>query len=214
MRQVLCHLKSWHETCYIFMVKSGWAEKSIPWKRGEKKIADNRNKRKNNEKFIPEFGKGEDEEELRTLFCEHGMDLAGDIEEHLILRVKNQIVAGGKIVEVGQALFFLEVLGVKRDQINQGWGGILLEQMLRNPWQSSLSVISWQSSHFRIGTLARGGSTGFYHHYGFLPCSFEEIPEPYQEQCTVCPDQLECRPVPMMMNWEEKSNEKSNCCLY
>lgn len=163
--------------------------------------------------FIFRFAQEKDEEELDLLFQEYGMGLAGKAEDHLILRAGNQIVAGSKIVETGPNHFFLEVLGVRADQLHRGWGKILLKSILENPWKCSRLSMPAKETGYRIETLAKGQAADFYYRYGFRPCEFAAIPEPYREQCGECPERRECKPVPMIF-FGGKDDEKSDCRIY
>jgi ABC-type branched-subunit amino acid transport system ATPase component len=42
------------------------------------------------------FAQPKDEEELRAILIEHHMDIAGNVEEHVILKQDGVILAGGK----------------------------------------------------------------------------------------------------------------------
>lgn len=147
------------------------------------------------------FAEPNDEEKLREILWEYGMDISGRIEDHLIVKEKDQVLAGGKIIEFEPNHFFLEVLGVKRENREQGLGGGLLAEIVRDPWKYCRNPLSKPRSGtpFRMATIARGQASGFYKKYGFEPCEFAGIPEPYRGQCDDCPEKEICNPVPMIL---------------
>lgn len=147
------------------------------------------------------FAVKNDEEELREILLEYGMDISGEIEDHLIVKKDNDVLAGGKIIEFEEKHFFLEVIGVKDGYRDQGYGGILLSEIVRNPWMSSKHLLTEPKSKesFRMTTVARGEAVDFYKKYSFVPCDFDTIPWPYREQCIDCPDKDNCNPVPMIL---------------
>jgi len=146
------------------------------------------------------FAQQEDENELREILLGYGMDISGDIEEHLVLKEDEKVLAGGKLSELQERHFYLELIGVKQGCQGQGLGGILLDEMIKNPWKSCKYPLSEQDPEqgFVITTIARGEAAGFYQKYGFAPCTFAEIPEPYREQCIDCPDREQCGEIPMI----------------
>jgi N-acetylglutamate synthase-like GNAT family acetyltransferase len=147
------------------------------------------------------FAGQKEEEDLRQILWEYSMDLAGDVEEHLIVKKEDEVVAGGKIIQYEDSHYFLEVLGVKHESLKQGIGALLLSEIVKEPWKHCKDVtIEVKPQHFQISTLARGSATGFYKKFGFKACGFNEIPEPYQDQCEFCPDAETCNPVPMILN--------------
>jgi N-acetylglutamate synthase-like GNAT family acetyltransferase len=147
-----------------------------------------------------QFAEEKDEIQLREIMLDYGMDIPGDIEEQIIIKEGLEVLAGGKVVEYADSYFFVEVIGVKEEARDRGYGGILLKQITQNPWNCCkypLTNLKNQDS-FKIATIARGEAKGFYEKYGFEACDFSEIPVPYREQCIECPDKEECKPVPMI----------------
>lgn len=147
------------------------------------------------------FAKQNDEEELREILWEHGMDISGEIENHLVVKDNNQVLAGGKIVESEINHFYLELFGVKQDKRDQGLGGFLLSAIVQAPRKYCKDRVSEPQSceSYQMTTISRGEAAGFYKSYGFEPCSFSKIPEQYREQCDECPVKEECKPVPMIL---------------
>ena len=46
--------------------------------------------------------------------------------------------------------------------------------------------------------IARGSAAGFYTRLGFLPVAWDQIYEPFRQECAACPDLAECQPQPMI----------------
>lgn len=147
-----------------------------------------------------DFAKAGDLDILQEILWEHDMGLAGDIGEHVVLKENGDIVAGAKIIYLGEDIFHLEVIGVKKGLEGKGFGNILLQELITNPWQYSLNE-SQNENSFRITTVSKGEKKGFYQHLGFIPCDFSELLSPYNEQCNGCPEMAECNPVPMIFKW-------------
>ncbi len=145
------------------------------------------------------FAKDNDEQELSEMMMEYSMGIPGEIEEQLIIRENNKVIAGGKIVRYEDNHFFLEVLGVKNSNKGKGYGTRLLKEFLNNPWNCCKNPGSSSgNANFQMTTLARGQAVGFYGKNGFVSCDFDQIPKPYRQQCIECPDRDECNPVPMI----------------
>lgn len=140
-----------------------------------------------------------DEEKLREILWEYDMDISGDIEDHVVIKDNDQVMAGAKIGNYDNH-FYLEVFGVNNDNRGQGIGGILLSEIIKHPWKycKDLQSEQFSESRFQITTVARGSASGFYKSYGFAPCSFSEIPEQFREQCDACPTKDDCNPIPMI----------------
>jgi len=145
------------------------------------------------------FAEEHDENELSEILLEYGMTIPGEIEEQLIVKENERVVAGAKIVEYEEKHFFLEVLGVKQDNLCQGIGRLLMTEIVQNPWKCCKNPISEFESKgsYIIMTVARGYAACFYRKIGFEPCDFLKLPELFREQCNHCPDKEECEPIPM-----------------
>lgn len=155
------------------------------------------------------FAEEQDENELSEILLEYGMDIPGEIEEQLIVKENERVVAGAKIIEVEANNFYLEVLGVKQDNLYQGIGRLLMTEIVQNPWKCCKHPISdfEAKGSYNITTIARGYATDFYVNIGFTPCEFLKIPESFREQCSDCPDKESCEPVPMeYVKMEEKKS--------
>ena len=151
------------------------------------------------------FANQSDENELRDILLHYSMDLAGDIEDHVIIKQDDKIAAGGKVSLIDRDLFHLEVLGVHNDQRRTGAGGLLLAEILRHPWQYCHSSALEPGETFSVSTVSRGDAVPFYTKYGFKECNFIDLATPYNEQCDTCPDQQNCQPVPMVFVGGEKT---------
>jgi len=144
----------------------------------------------------------EDEEQLKALLVGYGMDLAGEINEHVVARQGDQIIAGGMLSQIDDDVYHLEVLAVSEQWQRTGAGRLLLSKMIEAPW-----LYCHESSpreNYSITTVARGDALPFYITCGFKPCSFLELTEPYAEQCDECPDRESCQPVPMILRRGDK----------
>ncbi|UWG98200.1 GNAT family N-acetyltransferase [Dehalobacter sp. DCM] len=145
------------------------------------------------------FANQGDEEALREILLEYDMDISGDIEDHIVIKDKTEIMGGAKI-GIYDHRFYLEVFGVKSDSRGQGLGGILLSELIKHPWKycAECQTDPLSESRFIMTTVARGTASGFYKTYGFESCSFSEIPEPFRDQCDFCPTKDDCNPIPMI----------------
>lgn len=145
------------------------------------------------------FAEPQDEFELSEILMEYGMGFPGEIEDQVIVKENERVVAGAKVVEYEKRRFFLEVLGVKQDSLRQGIGRLLMTEIVRNPWECCKNLLSQfePQESYHITTVARGYATDFYINMGFKAFSFLELPEPYREQCSECPDKEDCKPISM-----------------
>lgn len=148
------------------------------------------------------FAKKIEEEEVRTLLLEQGLDISGDIEDHVLIKSQGQICAAGKLNQTGEDKFHLEVFGVNKDLMHTGVGRELLKALTGQPWKFCRSNQDALGS-YQVTTVAKGGAEGFYEKMGFKPCSFSDLADIYIEQCDMCPDRGKtCHPSPMV--WEKR----------
>ncbi|CEP66548.1 Acyl-CoA N-acyltransferase [Moorella glycerini] len=136
--------------------------------------------------------------ELQELMQDWGMGLAGEPEQHAIIKVEEKILAGGKITWLGETFFHLQLLAVRREARGQGLGGRLLLELIKKPWAYCHSSPASGCASYRVTTIARGEAAGFYRRYGFRNCHFSDLATIYREQCCHCPEREACRPVPMI----------------
>lgn len=79
------------------------------------------------------FAQANDEEGLREILLGYGMDISGEIEDHLIVKEGDEILAGGKIIEYQVNHFYLEILVANQENCGQGLGGYLLREVIKDP---------------------------------------------------------------------------------
>ncbi|MBP2638159.1 MAG: hypothetical protein H6Q72_4066 [Firmicutes bacterium] len=144
------------------------------------------------------FATTQDEVELQELFAGYGMGLAGDIEEHVLVKSDNKILAGAMLAQIDSKLFHLLVFAVQEDGCKQGVGSQLLQELLSRPEQYCRVLLDSVADSYQVTTVAKGEAVPFYEKNGFSSCDFLELAYPYDSQCEECPDKTECRPVAMM----------------
>lgn len=145
------------------------------------------------------FATSKDEEELQELFTSYGMGLAGDIEEHVLVKTDNQVLAGAMLSQIDTNFFHLLVFAVREDGRNSGIGSQLLQGLLRTPEKYCRYPVDSTGHSYKITTVAKGDAVHFYEKNGFSACDFSKLAEPYDAQCLECPDQEDCKPVAMIM---------------
>ncbi len=146
------------------------------------------------------FAQEHEEGEIIKILTEYEMGYPGEIDEVLVAKDDGEIVGGAKISQWEEGYFFLEVIGVKEGTLSRGVGRALLSKILNDPWECCKELF-WEKGtekEFTLSTLARGYAVGFYEKMGFVPCSLQEIPEWYRDQCEECPKNEECQPVPLI----------------
>lgn len=144
------------------------------------------------------FAKPEEEDELREILIDCNMDLAGDIQEHVLIKRNSEIIGGGMLAQTGDSRYHLLVFAVKSSEQNRGTGSRLLKALLNTPWKHCKDCLEIPADEFRVTTAAKGNSAGFYSKNGFVPCEFGELAHPFSEQCTTCPDIQKCNPAAMV----------------
>jgi N-acetylglutamate synthase-like GNAT family acetyltransferase len=148
------------------------------------------------------FAEADDDEAIQELLWTYGMWPSGGPGEQILLSIEGKIAATAHLQSCGEARFYLSVIGVREDLLSSGLGGVLLREVLTNPWQASRresEAPAAGSRPFVLTTIARGESRGFYAHYGFEPCDFSEIPEEHREQCDICLESETCDSQPMIL---------------
>jgi len=146
------------------------------------------------------FARAADEDALRTILTEPGMDLAGGIEDHVVLKEGNQIIAGGMLYQVGADSFHLLVLAVAAQDRGRGAGRRLLREICARPWRYCRETAGVRRGPYWITTVARGKAAMFYNKCGFQKCDFSRLPPPFDRQCEECPDKKECGPAPLVFS--------------
>jgi len=143
------------------------------------------------------FACDHDEEKLQKIFIDSDMDMAGDIQEHVLIKKDNDIQGGGMLMETSKGVFHLLVFAMKQNSRSQGIGSQLLQELIKQPWKYCLDGGNAVKGEYRITTVAKGKSANFYRKNGFSVCEFSMLDDPFNEQCTECPEQLECNPAAM-----------------
>ena len=144
------------------------------------------------------FANNDAEEELRGIFLDNDMDIAGEIQEHVLIKKDAEIIGGGMLAQTSNAEFHLLVFAVKESARKHGIGSTLLKELITRPWQYCLDSNEVIYSRYTVTTAAKGKSSGFYRKNGFVACNFTELAAPYSEQCHDCPELEECNPVAMV----------------
>lgn len=144
-----------------------------------------------------QFATRRDKKKLREICVAAGMELAGKIEEHLVLKQDAILIGGAMLNQSDHDVFHLQLIAVDARCRSNGAGGQLLQAMLRDPWSCCRDAIDGSSKGFRMTTVARGMAASFYHKHGFEHCDFTELAAPFRDQCGTCPERKDCNPVAM-----------------
>jgi len=143
------------------------------------------------------FADSTDAEVLQGIFLESDMDLAGEIEEHIVISRGDSIIGGGMLTQTDQDLFHLIVFAISEHERTHGLGRLLLDRLLQRPWDFCRGGSMPEGSSYRVTTVAKGKSAGFYGKLGFVPCDFNDLAALFAGQCDDCPEAAECHPVAM-----------------
>jgi len=144
------------------------------------------------------FADSTDVEVLQGIFLESDMDLAGEIEEHIV--ITGVIALSWRYADqTDQDLFHLIVFAISEHERTHGLGR-LLERLLQQPWAFCRDASMPECSSYRVTTVAKGKSAGFYGKLGFVPCDFSDLAAPFAGQCDDCPEAADCYPVAMNCN--------------
>jgi len=144
------------------------------------------------------FAQADAEYELRSILLESDMDIAGDIQEHVLIKKDNEIWGGAMLAQTDQDMFHLLVFAVKQGERNKGIGSRLLNELIIKPWKYCRDTIGIAVDNYQITTVAKGKSAVFYHKNGFINCDFSKLPYPFSKQCDGCPDMRDCNPSAMI----------------
>jgi N-acetylglutamate synthase-like GNAT family acetyltransferase len=144
------------------------------------------------------YAKIAEQEDVERLLLEYDMGISGDIGEYVVVKTAAGVCAVGKLLQVQQNCFYLEVMGVSNGLRKAGLGGFLLSELIHDPWRYCRSAEGMPSANYLINTIARGEAAAFYKRHGFKPGSFSILMPPYSYQCEDCPDRETCAPVPMI----------------
>lgn len=139
-----------------------------------------------------------DEEMLRSIMTATGMELAGEIEEHVVLREGAEILAGGRLYQADEDLFHLLVFAVAERERGRGTGRKLLRELCQRPWEYCRDAVETSGGSYRVTTVAKGDAADFYKRCDYRVCEASELPPPFDRQCEDCPDREACGPVAMV----------------
>ncbi len=148
------------------------------------------------------FAGPEDETGLQEIFQASEMDLAGEIQEHIVIKQGDRLIGGGMLTQTAPDSYHLIVFAISGAERTRGLGRLLLQQLLERPWDYCCAGSVPCGNSYCITTVAKGTSAGFYAKNGFLPCTFSDLYPPFHDQCQVCPDQHDCKPVAMQCSRE------------
>lgn len=139
-----------------------------------------------------------DEDKLRGMLTATGMDLAGEVEEHVVFREGAEILAGGRLYQADEDLFHLLVFAVAERERGRGTGRRLLRELCERPWEYCRDAAEPPGRSYRITTVAKGGAAAFYKCCDYRECEVSLLPPPFDRQCEDCPDREQCGPVAMV----------------
>jgi len=144
-----------------------------------------------------QFAARRDKKKLREICVAAGMDLAGKIEEHLVIKQDSILLGGAMLAQSDHDVFHLLLIAVDATCRSNGAGSQLLQEMLRDPWKCCRDALDGSGKGYRVTTIARGMAAGFYNKYGFERCDFTELADPFRDQCGTCHERDDCSPVAM-----------------
>jgi N-acetylglutamate synthase-like GNAT family acetyltransferase len=144
-----------------------------------------------------QFATRRDKKRLREICVAAGMDLAGRIEEHLVIKQDSILIGGAMFTQSDHDVFHLQLIAVDASCRSSGAGSQLLQEMLRDPWSCCRDAVEGSGKGYLVTTIARGTAASFYHKRGFEYCDFAELADPFRDQCGTCHERAGCNPVAM-----------------
>jgi N-acetylglutamate synthase-like GNAT family acetyltransferase len=144
------------------------------------------------------FATCEEEEQLLDILLDSNMEIAGDIQDHVVIRNADEVIGGGMLTATSKDEFHLIVFAVKETVRGSGIGKQLISALINEPWLYCRDCETDFPAGYRITTVAKGESSPFYGKVGFTACDFSELADPFSEQCIGCPDITACTPVAMV----------------
>jgi len=139
----------------------------------------------------------DDAQQLQEILLASDMDLISAIDDHVVITDDRGICGGGLIFQMDENDFHLLTLAVRRDDRSRGIGGMLMKEILNTPWGCCKDAIFNAALPYRVTTVARGSSRGFYLKHGMTDCDFSELVAPFIDQCVACPDVAGCNSAAM-----------------
>jgi N-acetylglutamate synthase-like GNAT family acetyltransferase len=146
---------------------------------------------------IIRFATRRDQKKLQEICVAAGMDLAGEVEEHVVIKQDSVLIGGAMLAQTDNDAFHLLLIAVDETYRGNGSGGRLLQALLGDPWSCCRDALDGSGKSYRVTTVARGTEAGFYRKHGFAPCDFADLADPFRDQCECCPDRDGCHPVAM-----------------
>lgn len=143
------------------------------------------------------FADQTDEAILQGIFLESDMDLAGEIDEHIVISRGDTVIGGGMLTQTDADSYHLIVFAISEDERTHGLGRLLLDRLLQQPWDFCRDGSMPGGSSYRVTTVAKGKSAGFYGKLGFVLCEFSDLAAPFAGQCADCPEAADCHPAAM-----------------
>jgi N-acetylglutamate synthase-like GNAT family acetyltransferase len=144
-----------------------------------------------------QFATCRDKKKLREICLAAGMDLAGETEEHLVIKQDSILIGGAMLTQSDHDVFHLQLIAVDANCRGNGAGSRLLQEILGNPWNCCPDAVDGSGKGYCVTTVARGGAADFYQKHGFEYCDFTELADPFRDQCVTCQERADCKPVAM-----------------
>ena len=139
----------------------------------------------------------DDEQQLQAILAASGMDLVSTIDDHVVITDDRGVCGGGLIFQMDEGTYHLLTIAVRQDNRSRGIGSILLNEILRTPWNCCRDAIFHPEQPYRVTTVARGSSRHFYLKNGMTYCRFSDLVPPFIDQCDTCPDVADCNSAAM-----------------
>lgn len=143
-----------------------------------------------------------EEEEVENFLFEVNMGLSGDIDEHVLLKENDELIAVAKFTPVAADEYHLDTMVVRADRKGGGIGKYFLGKLLSEPWTCFEGREPVDT--YKVTTLSRGTAVPFYKKLGFEPCNLEDVHWQYVDQCDSCPLREECQPEPLIYRQQAK----------
>ena len=147
------------------------------------------------------FANDADEAALQRLLLDCGMDLAGEIEEHILIKRAGEILGGALLAPMSDGVYHLSLLAVVQPERKKGLGSQFLRTFLAQPDKYCSYPAAMSNAAFRVTTVARGPAAEFYRRNGFVLCDAGQLASPYDVQCDDCPERESCKPLPMVFTY-------------
>ena len=104
--------------------------------------------------FAIDFAPENAEETMRAILQSSDMDIASEVQDHVLIRKGDVIFGVGMLAQTDQDIFHLVVLGVKQDERGGGTGSRLMQELLRNPWRYCRNAVGTFTENYRVTTLS------------------------------------------------------------